>query len=241
MNSFKAQQARWAKGLMQTAKKILPRMMRSDQPSSVKAEAVFHLTANISYPLMVLLSTLLLPAMIVRFYQGWVQMLLIDLPLFLASSCSISGFYLAAERAIYPKTWKRAILYLPFVMAVGIGLSVRNAKAVLEAIFGVKSEFARTPKYNIEGQRGTWRKKSYRNRAGWMPYFEVGLGLYFAATIWYAIQNQNYFTIPFLLLFVWGYLYTGLMSLGQAYFDRFRFGVRIPDEARTAATGAPGF
>jgi len=245
MNSFKTQQARWAKGLMQTAKKILPRMMRSEQPVGVKAEAVFHLTANVSYPLMVLLSTMLLPAMIVRFYQGWFQMLLIDLPLFIASSCSISGFYLTAQRAIYPKTWRRAILYLPFVMAVGIGLSVRNAKAVLEAIFGVQSEFARTPKYKIEGQSGTWKKKSYRNRAGWMPYIEVGLGLYFAFTVWYAIQNQNYLTVPFFLLFVWGYLYTGLMSLGQGYFDRFRLGVRvadaIPDEARAAATGAPGF
>ena len=79
MNAFKAQQARWAKGLMQTAKKILPRVMRADLPVGVKAEAFFHLTANISYPLMVLLSTLLLPAMIVRFYQGWLQMLLIDL------------------------------------------------------------------------------------------------------------------------------------------------------------------
>jgi hypothetical protein len=126
-------------------------------------------------------------------------------------------------------------------MAVGIGLSVRNAKAVVEAIFGVQSEFARTPKYNIAGQTGTWQKKSYRNRAGWMPYFEVGLGLYFAATIWYAVDNQNYFTVPFLLLFVWGYLYTGLMSLGQVYLDRLRFGVRIPEEVRAAATGAPGF
>jgi hypothetical protein len=68
--------------------------MRSDEPTHVKAEAVFHLTANISYPFMVILSTLLLPAMIVRFYQGWFQMLFIDLPLFIASSCSISGFYL---------------------------------------------------------------------------------------------------------------------------------------------------
>ena len=241
MNSFKAQQARWAKGLMQTAKKILPRVMRADVPNGVKAEAVFHLTANISYPLMVLLSTLLLPAMIVRFYQGWFQMLLIDLPLFIASSCSISGFYLAAERAIYPKTWKRAILYLPLVMAVGIGLSVRNAKAVIEAILGVKSEFARTPKYRIEGQAGTWQKKTYRNRAGWLPWFEVALGLYFAATVWYAIQNENYATVPFLVLFVWGYLYTGLMSLGQAYIDRLRFGVRLPEEVRAATTGAPGF
>src|ERR1700736_6704545 len=176
MNAFKAQQARWAKGLMQTAIKILPRVLRSEEPSQIKAEAVFHLTANISYPFMVLLSTLLLPAMIVRFYQGWFQMLFIDLPLFIASSCSISGFYLTSQRVLYPKTWKRSILYMPFVMAVGIGLSVRNAKAVLEAIFGVKSEFARTPKYRIEGHAGTWRSKGYRNRAGWMPYIEVALG-----------------------------------------------------------------
>jgi len=241
MNAFKAQQARWAKGLMQTAKKILPRVFRADLPLGVKAEAFFHLTANISYPLMVVLSTLLLPAMIVRFYQGWVQMLIIDLPLFLASSCSISGFYLAAQRALYPDSWKRRVIYLPFVMAVGIGLSVRNARAVLEAIFGVHSEFARTPKYRIEGQAGTWRRKSYRNRAGWMPFIEVGLGLYFAATVFYSIQNENYFTSPFLLLFVWGYLYTGLMSLGQVWLERLRIGIHAPEEIRPAASGVPGF
>ena len=241
MNAFKAQQARWAKGLMQTAKKILPQVLRADLPAGVKAEAFFHLTANISYPLMVVLSTLLLPAMIVRFYQGWVQMLIIDLPLFLASSCSISGFYLTAQRALYPDSWTRRVIYLPFVMAVGIGLSVRNAKAVLEAIFGVHSEFARTPKYRIEGQAGTWRRKSYRNRAGWMPFIEVALGLYFAATVYYSIQNENYFTAPFLLLFVWGYLYTGLMSLGQVWLERLRIGIRAPEEIRPAASGVPGF
>ena len=241
MNAFKAQQARWAKGLMQTAKKILPRVLRADLPFGIKSEAFFHLTANISYPLMVLLSTLLLPAMIVRFYQGWLQMLLIDLPLFLASSCSISGFYLAAQRALYPNSWTRKIVYLPFVMAVGIGLSVRNAKAVLEALFGVQSEFARTPKYRIEGHAGTWQRKSYRNRAGWMPFIEVGLGLYFAVTVYYSVQNENYFTAPFLLLFVWGYLYTGLMSLGQVWIERLRIGVRAPEEIRPAASGVPGF
>ena len=241
MNAFKAQQARWAKGLMQTAKKILPRVLRADLPIGIKSEAFFHLTANISYPLMVLLSTLLLPAMIVRFYQGWMQMLLIDLPMFLASSCSISGFYLTAQRALYPKSWTRKIVYLPFVMAVGIGLSVRNAKAVLEALFGVHSEFARTPKYRIEGQAGTWQRKGYRNRAGWMPFVEVALGLYFAATVYYSIENGNYFTAPFLLLFVWGYLYTGLMSLGQVWIERLRFGVRAPEEIRPAASGVPGF
>jgi cellulose synthase/poly-beta-1,6-N-acetylglucosamine synthase-like glycosyltransferase len=244
MNGFKTQQARWAKGLVQTARKILPRMMRSDLPHSIKSEAVFHLTAGISYPLMIVLATMLLPAMIVRFYQGWFQMLLIDLPLFVASSCSISGFYLASQRVLYPKTWKRTLLYLPFIMAVGIGLSVRNAKAVLEALSGRKSEFARTPKFRIEGQGGTWRKKIYSNRAGWLPWLEIALGLYFAATIVYAVQNENYLTVPFLFLFVWGYLYTGLMSLCQAHFERLRAGFGrnpVREDARPAPTGAPGF
>jgi cellulose synthase/poly-beta-1,6-N-acetylglucosamine synthase-like glycosyltransferase len=243
MNAFKSQQARWAKGLMQTARKILPRVMRANVPGSVKAEAFFHLTANISYPLMVLMSMILLPAMIVRFYQGWFQVLVIDLPLFLASTCSISSFYLAAERALYPKTWKRTFLYLPFVMAVGIGLSVRNALAVIEAIVGVKSEFVRTPKYRVEAGAqgdGVWAKKKYHKSAGWMPFAEVLLGLYFAAAVVYALQNENYATIPFLLLFVWGYLYTGLMSLAQTYFERLRFGVES-GEVRPASTGAPGF
>ncbi len=240
MNGFKAQQARWAKGLMQTAKKILPRVFRSKAPFHVKSEAFFHLTANISYPLMVLLSTMLLPAMIVRFYQGWFQMLVIDLPLFLASTCSISSFYLAAQKELHPKTWLKTFLYMPFVMATGIGLSVRNAQAVLEAIVGKKSEFARTPKFKIEGKSGTFAAKKYRNKSGWMPYFEIGLGLYFSLAILYAITNENYATVPFLLLFVWGYLYTGFMSLSQSWFAHLRFGVNAP-EMRPASTGAPGF
>jgi cellulose synthase/poly-beta-1,6-N-acetylglucosamine synthase-like glycosyltransferase len=240
MNGFKAQQARWAKGLMQTAKKILPRVFASDAPWFVKAEAFFHLTANISYPLMVLLSTMLLPAMIVRFYQGWLQMILIDLPLFLASTCSISSFYLVAQRELRPKSWWRTFLYMPFVMAIGIGISVRNAQAVIEAIIGKKSEFARTPKFRIEGKKDTFVAKKYRNKSGWLPYAEVALGLYFALTVVYAAANENYATIPFLLLFVWGYLYTGFMSLGQSYLSRLKFDVNAP-EMRPAASGAPGF
>ncbi|HWQ03683.1 MAG TPA: glycosyltransferase [Candidatus Nitrosotenuis sp.] len=240
MNAFKTQQARWAKGLIQVAKKILPRVLRSKQPWHVRAEAFFHLTANISYPLMIVLSTMLLPAMIVRFYQGWVQMLIIDLPLFLASTCSISSFYLVAQRTLHPQTWKRTFWKLPFVMAVGIGLAPRNALAVIEALLGIQTEFARTPKYRIGGEKVNWLRATYRKPAGWLPVIEVLLGLYFIATVVYAIQIETYATIPFLLLFVWGYLYTGLMSLGQHFFERVRFGLRAQEE-RTAPAGAPSF
>ena len=224
MTAFKTQQARWAKGLIQTGKKILPRVMRSDAPLHTKIEAWYHLTANLSYPLMIVLSVLLLPAMIIRFYQGWFQMLYIDLPLFMASTFSISSFYLVSQRELFPKTWYRTLLYLPFLMALGIGLTITNTKAVLEALVGKKSAFARTPKYRVENKKDKVGATKYRRRLGWIPWVELAIGSYFASTVYYAIDNENYFTVPFLLLFVVGYWYTGLMSLLQGRFTGLALG-----------------
>ncbi len=221
MTAFKTQQARWAKGLIQTSIKILPRVMRSNVPFKVKLEAWYHLTANISYPLMIVLSTLLLPAMVIRFYQGWVQMLYIDVPLFLASTFSISSFYLVSQKELFPGRWYRTFLYLPFLMALGIGLTVTNSKAVLEALFGIKSPFARTPKYRVESKKDKVRTSKYRKGLGWVPWVELLIGGYFFLTVLYAIQNENYMTVPFLVLFVLGYWYTGLMSLFQGMRIKF--------------------
>ncbi len=143
MTAFKTQQARWAKGLIQTSKKILPRVLKSDAPFHTKLEAWYHLTANLSYPLMIVLSVLLMPAMIIRSWQGWVQMLLIDFPLFMASTMSISSFYLVSQKELFPKRWYKTFLYLPFLMSLGVGLTITNTKAVMEALFGVQSAFAR--------------------------------------------------------------------------------------------------
>src|SRR5437660_1208563 len=218
MTAFKTQQARWAKGLIQTGRKILPRVLKSDQPFHVKLEAWYHLTANLSYPLMVVLSVLLLPAMIIRFYQGWFQMLYIDLPLFMASTFSISSFYLVSQRELFPKTWPRALLYLPILMALGVGLTITNTKAVIEALIGKQSAFARTPKYRVETKQDRIGVTKYRKRLGWVPWVELLVGAYFALTVFYAMDNENFITIPFLILFVVGYWYTGLMSLLQGRF-----------------------
>jgi cellulose synthase/poly-beta-1,6-N-acetylglucosamine synthase-like glycosyltransferase len=229
MTAFKTQQARWAKGLIQTGKKILPRVLKSDAPLHTKIEAWYHLTANLSYPLMIVLSVLLLPAMIIRFYQGWFQMLYIDLPLFMASTFSISSFYLVSQRELFPKTWPRALLYLPFLMALGIGLTITNTKAVLEALVGQQSAFARTPKYGVERKKQKVGKNKYRRRLGWIPWVELLIGCCFAYMVYYALDNENYITVPFLVLFVVGYWYTGLMSLLQGRFT----GLALNTEAHT--------
>jgi cellulose synthase/poly-beta-1,6-N-acetylglucosamine synthase-like glycosyltransferase len=225
MTAFKTQQARWAKGLIQTSKKILPQVWRSKAPLHTKIESIYHLTANLSYPLMVVLSFLLMPAMIIRFYQGWMQMLFIDFPLMMLSTFSISSFYLVSQRELFPRTWYKTLIYLPFLMALGIGLTLTNTRAVMEALFGIKSSFKRTPKYRVEKRGETSNAaKKYRKRLGIVPWIELVIGTYFALTVWYAIANENYFTVPFLLLFVLGYWYTGLLSLFQGRFERWRKG-----------------
>jgi cellulose synthase/poly-beta-1,6-N-acetylglucosamine synthase-like glycosyltransferase len=222
MTDFKNQQFRWAKGLVQTAIKLLPQILRSNLPLKIKSEAVFHLTANCSYPLMVIFAFIFLPAMIVRFYQGWFQMLLIDLPLFMAATMSVSSFYMISQREIYPDSWKKRFKYLPFMMSVGIGLSVSNSRAVMEAILGIKTSFNRTPKYCIDSaKQALLPSGKYRRKSGYTPYLELFLGVYFGITVMYAFSNENYATLPFLMLFVVGFIYTGIMSLFQNHLPRF--------------------
>src|SRR6186713_2304595 len=155
MNAFKSQQHRWAKGSIQTCRKVLPYVLLSDLPLKVKAEAFFHLTANFNYLLMIVLSALMFPAMIVRYEMGWTEMLLIDIPLFAAATLSVFNFYLISQRETYTD-WKSRVRHLPVVMAIGIGLAVNNSKAVLEALFGEPGEFTRTPKYGIRQGQDDW-------------------------------------------------------------------------------------
>ena len=216
MNSFKSQQHRWAKGSIQTCLKLMPRILHSNQPIGVKAEAFFHLSANFNYLLMSVLSVLMFPAMYVRYNMGWTEMLLIDVPLFAAATLSVCNFYVVSQRELYAD-WRQRLKYLPFLMSIGIGLCVNNTRAVLEAMFGRESEFARTPKYGIEREGDEWVGKKYHQSVGVQPIIELALGLYFTGTVFYALANQIYGTLPFLMLFQIGFLYTGLLSIFQQF------------------------
>jgi cellulose synthase/poly-beta-1,6-N-acetylglucosamine synthase-like glycosyltransferase len=216
MNAFKSQQHRWAKGSIQTCRKLLADLLRADIPLGVKAEAFFHLTANFNYPLMVVLSILMFPSMVIRYNMGWYEMLLIDVPLFFAATFSVCNFYMVCQREIH-RDWRARLKYLPFLMSIGIGLSINNTRAVFEALFNKQSEFMRTPKYRIEGEGDEWMGKRYRQSVAVQPLIELALGLYFTWTVFYALANEIYGTVPFLLLFQIGFLYTGLLSVVQQY------------------------
>jgi len=216
MNAFKSQQHRWAKGSIQVCLKLLPAILQSDQPFGVKAEAFFHLTANFNYLLMSLLSILMFPSMVIRYNMGWYEMLLIDVPLFFAATASVANFYVVSQRELYPD-WKARLRYIPFLMALGIGLAVNNTRAVLEAMFRHETAFARTPKYGIERGSDQWAGKKYQQAVAIQPLIEIALGLYFTMTVFYALANGIYGTLPFLVLFQVGFLYTGLLSVIQQF------------------------
>jgi hypothetical protein len=104
-------------------------------------------------------------------------------------------------------------------MSIGIGLAINNTRAVFEAVMGKQTEFVRTPKYHIEDSQDEWVGKKYRQANIIQPIIELSLGLYFTFTVFYALSNRIYGTLPFLILFQIGFLYTGLLSIVQQFAD----------------------
>jgi cellulose synthase/poly-beta-1,6-N-acetylglucosamine synthase-like glycosyltransferase len=223
MSAFKSQQFRWAKGSVQVARKLLPTILRSNATFAQKSEAFFHLTNNLAYPLLVILSLLLVPNLALRGHHGWREVLMIDLPLFFGTTLSIASFYMASEREIAlmrnpaarPKFQWSTLKRLPLVMSVGIGLCVNQTRAVLEALAGRESEFVRTPKHGVRGKLESWSSKKYRAAKSITPFIELGMASYFVLALVVAFTHGHYLSMPFLALFLYGFGYVGWVSLWQ--------------------------
>ncbi len=215
MNAFKSQQFRWAKGSIQVAKKLLPTIWRAKVPFRVKMEAFFHLTNNFAYPLLLLLSMLLLPNLLLRTRHGWREVLIIDLPLFFGTTLSIASFYISSQREIQ-RDWRKTLKRLPLMMSLGIGLCINQTRAVMEALLGHTSgEFVRTPKHGVVRRFEGWTAKRYRAVKTLVPFIEVVMAAYFAVAMVFALRAGHYVSMPFLALFFMGFAYVGVLSLHQ--------------------------
>ena len=214
MNAFKSQQHRWAKGSIQTAKKLLPKIFKSPLPLKVKLEAFVHLISNFSYLLMAIPAIFILPVTIIQFDLAWNRFVYLYLLLFFSATVSIFLFYLVCQRIVYPD-WLKRLRYIPGMMAFAIGLSINNSKAVLEALLNYRTEFNRTPKYRIEDKKDSWKNKLYKVDIDFLPFLEFFLGIYFSFNIYFALKNHVYISVPFFLLFQFGFLYMSILSFLQ--------------------------
>ena len=231
MNAFKSQQHRWAKGSIQTALKLLPRIFRAPLPWHVKREAFFHLTANFAYLLMIPLALLMPISVMVRVGHGWFEVLLLDIPFFAAATASVCSFYFASQREIGMTVWQR-LRYMPYLMALGIGLSVNNSRAVVEALLGQQSGFTRTPKHGVQRPGEPVTRKRYRAAVTLQPIVELGLAAYMSYGILFVLDRGVYYSLPFLFLFQAGFGYVGLKSAWEGARDLWsRFGFAAPRSA----------
>jgi hypothetical protein len=199
----------------------------------VKLEAIIHLTNNTAYLLMVPLSLLVFPAMFLRRGSDPRILLYLDLPLFLGATGSVILFYALSQRAVNPD-WRREIRLLPSLMGLGIGLSVNNSRAVLSGLFRRGGVFERTPKYRIEAVGDHWRNKEYRVGTNLSVQIERGLAVYSAGCFVLAWQLEMWHSLPFLYLFLHGYVFMALLSFSPDRLLRFRS--RAASKRRTAET-----
>mgnify|MGYP001047596441 CR=1 FL=1 len=238
MNSFKSQQYRWAKGSVQTSRKLLARIFAAPIPPKVKSEAFFHLTNNVAYLFLLALAALQLPNMMIRRQMEDPTLLLLDVPLFWATCGSVAAFYVIAQRDLHGST-KEALKRLPAMMALGIGLSVNNGRAALEGLFGRDVEFVRTPKQGNQKTGLSPKLVGYRGRWPWHNTIELAFGIYSASTLIIAIVTQSWASVPFVALFSIGFLYVGLTSLVEALRPDAPQGETIADVQEPSTHSSP--
>lgn len=230
MSAFRAQQFRWAKGTVQTARKLLKRVATSKLTFGQRLEACFHMLPHFAYPMMVMLSLLLLPALIYMPATDLLTMLIIDLPLCFGATGSIATFYITAEVAQGRSGWGAA-KRLPALIALGAGLAPHLTAAVFDGLTKMSGEFVRTPK------RGTVAGRYFQHAK--LPLAELALTLISAASVVASIQTSHYFATPFAMLFTLGYGYVAsqvlLEQLGRPVPAPDR--ISLPGEAEVEQSG----
>jgi len=223
MQAFKTQQHRWTKGTIQAAIKLLPRIFKSKEPWKVKCEALFHLTSRTVSVYVAAMSVLMLPVLLDRFTSTpgpddlgtinvWTRIVLIDVPVFTVATLSGLSMYIFSQKELY-NSWVDKLKYVPVLMGIGIGISVINAQAVMEAIFDKQNVFVRTPKYGDRSRREARSSLEATKPRSLLPILEIALGCYVAVVFLVALLTGHWVSSLFLFIFCFGYLYVGIMSL----------------------------
>jgi cellulose synthase/poly-beta-1,6-N-acetylglucosamine synthase-like glycosyltransferase len=213
LSALRTQQMRWAKGSIQTARKILPRILSSDLPLPVKAESTVHLLANFGWLLGTVLVATLYPAVLCRVGLGIQDLIRVDMPLLLGSSGAILLYFAIVGLAERGWSAVRSVLLLPLL---SVGLAPSIATAVITGLVARGGVFERTPKFGILGgrDRGSWAL-SYNRWAVTFLLVNLLLGIYSLFPVAFAVDRATWTAIPFLLLYPIGFGMSVLQDLRE--------------------------
>ena len=221
VNAYKSQQHRWAKGSIQTAKKIIPQLLKTNDSLRKKTQAIIHLTQYMAHPMMIILAVLSFPlTILLKFSRTPASPVIILLIVLLLLGVFAPTFlYIISLKSGYQRWWKRC-LFIPALMCVGCGVSMNNTKAVIEALLNLKSDFIRTPKYGVTKRGGKRMEKKYTLKRKYLFVFEILLGSYCFIGFLHYTSNNKFIFGPFLLLYAMGFLYIGILTLFQSFREK---------------------
>jgi len=215
INALKAQQFRWTKGAIETAKKILPLVWKSNVPLRVKLQSTFHLSNNLVFPFILLVAILNVPLIFIK-NSGSHEVYFALMSVFVLAFISTFLFYLYSQRDVR-SDWRKKIVLFPLFMAGSMGLAVNNSRAVFEGLMNRKSEFVRTPKFKVVNEKISWTGKKYLSyKIGFSVIIELIMAIYCLIGIVSSIYFLELAAIPFQLLFFTGFSFVAITSIKHA-------------------------
>ncbi len=207
--AFKRQQARWARGSLQTARKHALPLLRARLPLRIKIEALLHLTHYFVHPLILLALILALPMSLAR------SPLLAWAPVLIIAALGPPLLYLVASAPDVPGVWQRLAL-IPGLVFLGIGLSVNNSRAALLGLLSNSTgSFQRTPKFALHNVEDRWQLSRYALRHDSWVWVELVLGIYALVCVLFFSVQRNWGFVPWLLLYAGSFSYVVSLALAQ--------------------------
>ncbi len=207
INAFKSQQFRWAKGSIQTAIKLLPRVIRSGASPLAKIQAVFHMTHYLTHPLLLMMIMLALPVLLFTPFREKPVLIWLFVSIVATGTLAPITLYITSQRVLYPGNKRARLRNMPLLTLVGIGMTLSNTCAVIEAIMGRSSEFVRTPK---QGQTSI---RHYACKGTTAAVVELGIGVYCYISMFLYLTTAKAIVTPFLFLYATGFTLVGLVTL----------------------------
>lgn len=214
VNAYKSQQHRWAKGSIQTAKKILPQVFKSKDGFIKKMQACIHLNQYMVHPMMIVLALLSYPLMFLLKPANRISVsftMKIVWCLILLGTFAPSFLYIISQK-VSCKDWLKRCIFIPALMIIGCGIAINNTEAVVEALLNMKSDFIRTPKYGVIKRDKITTIKNYALAVNLTSFGEIFLGIYCLAGFIQYLMNREFIFGYFLLICTIGFFYIGTLS-----------------------------
>jgi cellulose synthase/poly-beta-1,6-N-acetylglucosamine synthase-like glycosyltransferase len=202
MTAYKLQQARWAKGSTQCLTRLLGSVWHGRLSFPQRLVATLHLCQYLPHPLMILLLLLTPPLILMHGFH--------KLPLGPLGFAGLGPLlvYVVSQQALY-NDWKRRLLVLPMLIALGTGIAWNNTRAVLGGFRGARGEFKRTPKFGKAKD-----SNAYALRIDDATWTELLLAIYAAWGVWVAIKHYPPL-VPYLALYSFAFAAVAIWSVGD--------------------------